>query len=162
MVVGPLKEKTFRWFPTQAIPFETKVLGGAGGWEVRYGYASFKEYSFQSEADVRIRARLYTPKNRPDEPVLIYAKRASDSVASGDVDELLPLMGQYAILVLNPRFTEQSMSPPEYADMERSSVWVGRTIASMQVWDVLRSVRWATSEAKLDASSISLYGKGEM
>src|SRR6516165_9727473 len=71
-------------------------------------------------------------------------------------------MARYAILVLNPRFTEQSMTPAEYADMERSSVWVGRTLAAAQVWDTLRAVEWAAGEGKLGASSMALYGKGEM
>jgi hypothetical protein len=161
-VMAQLREKVFRWFPTEKIPFETKRTGNTGGWAVRYGYADFKECSFQSESKVRVRAQLYTPKNRPGAPLLIYVKRASDSVATSDVDELLPLMGQCAILVLNPRLTEQVLSPAEYADMERSSVWVGRTIASMQVWDVLRAIDWAASEEKPAASSIAVYGKGEM
>jgi hypothetical protein len=129
---------------------------------VRYGYAAFKECSFQSEPKVRVRAQLYTPKSRAGAPLLIYVKRASDSVAASDVDELLPLMGRHAILVLNPRFTEQPLTPAEYADLERSSVWVGRTIASMQVWDVLRAIDWAACEERLVASSIAVYGKGDM
>jgi hypothetical protein len=78
------------------------------------------------------------------------------------VDELLPLLGRYAVLVLNPRLTEQTMSPAEYTDVERTAVWVGRTVAAMQVWDILRAIRWVTDEEKLSASSISLYGKDEM
>src|SRR5262249_35326640 len=71
-------------------------------------------------------------------------------------------MGRYAILVLSPRFTEQSMTPAEYADVERSSVWVGRTLAAAQVWDTLRVVEWAASEGNLAGSPVALYGKGEM
>jgi hypothetical protein len=78
------------------------------------------------------------------------------------VDELLPLMGRYTVLMLNPRLTEQSMSPAEYTDVERTAVWTGRTIGAMQVWDILRAIQWVTDEEKLSASSISLYGKGEM
>jgi hypothetical protein len=50
--------------------------------------------------------------------------------------------------------------------MERSSVWVGRSIAAAQVWDILRALDWATRDEKLSASlsasSIAIYGKGEM
>src|SRR5262249_60552832 len=109
---------------------------------------------------VRIRAQLYSPSKRSSAPLLIYVKRGSDSVATSDVDELLPLMGHYAILVLNPRFTEQSMTPAEYADMERSSVWIGRSIAAAQVWDTLRAVEWAAGEGKMAGTSMALYGKG--
>jgi hypothetical protein len=71
-------------------------------------------------------------------------------------------MGRYTVLMLNPRLTEQSMSPAEYTDVERTAVWVGRTIGAMQVWDILRAIQWVTEEEKLSTSSISLYGKGEM
>ena len=136
---------------------EHRRLGGA------HGYADYKDVSFQTEEGVRIRAQLFTPnKSAAGAPLLIYVKRAGDSFYFMDLDELLPLLGRYTVLILNPRFTEQSMSPADYADIERTAAWSGRTIAAMQVWDILRAVEWVTDEEKLSASSISLYGKGEM
>ena len=162
-LISQLKEKTFRWFPEEQVPFETKVSKNTGGWHVRYGYADYKDCSIQSEAGVRIRAQLLTPNGSPaDAPLLVYVRRTADSFYGSDVDELLPLMGRYTVLTLNPRLTEQAMSPADYADVERSAVWVGRTIAAMQVWDILRAVQWAISEEKVPAPSISIYGKGEM
>ena len=32
----------------------------------------------------------------------------------------------------------------------------------MQVWDILRSIEWLASEEKISASSVSIYGKGDM
>ena len=96
-------------------------------------YADYKDVSFQSEEGVRLRAQLLTPKNRSsDTPLLIYAKRAGDSIYFMDTDELLPLLGRSAVLILSPRFTEQSLDASEYTDVERTAVWVGRTIAAMQ------------------------------
>ncbi|HXJ55761.1 MAG TPA: acetylxylan esterase [Verrucomicrobiae bacterium] len=158
-----LKEKVFRWFPTDKIPFETKVSKNTGGWHVRYGYADYKECSFQREAGVRIRAQVLPPKTKTAEtPLLLYIKRAGDSFYSSDVDELLPLFGRYTVVVLNPRLTELAMGPAEYADVERTATWVGRTIAAMHVWDILRTVEWAVTEEKLSAPSLSVYAKGEM
>src|ERR1041384_6022174 len=74
----------------------------------------------------------------------------------------MPLFGRYTVLVLNPRLTEQSMSAAEFTDAERAAVWSGRTTAAMQIWDLLRTIEWATNEEKISGSSISLYGKGEM
>jgi cephalosporin-C deacetylase-like acetyl esterase len=162
-LIAQLHDKVFRWFPTGRIPFDTKVSRSTGGWHVRYGYADYKEASFQSEDGVRIRAQLLMPKQKtPQAPLLIYVKRAADSFNSSDVDELLPLLGRYTVLILNPRFTEQPMSAADYTDVERTAVWVGRTVAAMQVWDILRAIQWVTEEEKLSASSISLYGKDEM
>jgi hypothetical protein len=158
-----LKSKVFGWFPTEKIPFETKVSKSTGGWHVRYGYADYKECSFQTEPGVRVRAQLHTPKQgATNTPLLIYIKRAVDSFYGSDVDELLPLMSRYTVLILNPRWTELAMGPAEYADVERTAVWSGRTIAAMQIWDVLRAVEWAMNEEKLPVSSVSLYGKGDM
>jgi hypothetical protein len=78
------------------------------------------------------------------------------------VDELLPVFASHRVLMLNPRLTEISMSPAEFTDVERTAVWVGRTVAAMQVWDTLRAIEWITNEEKISAPSISLYGKDEM
>jgi cephalosporin-C deacetylase-like acetyl esterase len=156
-----LKDKVFRWFPDERVPFETKVSKNSGSWAIRYGYASYKDCSFQSEEGVRIRAQVLAPKtNAAGAPLLIYVKRAADSFYGSDVDELLPLLGRYTVVMLNPRFTEQSMTPAEYTDIERTAVWAGRTIAAMQVWDLLRTVEWAAEE-RLGAP-VSIYGKGDM
>lgn len=54
------------------------------------------------------------------------------------------------------------MSAFAYAEIERSASWVGRTVAAMQAWDILRAIEWATGEERIAARGISLYGKGEM
>jgi len=160
-LLAQLKAKVFRWFPTGKIPFETTVSTRSGGYMPKY--ADYKEVSFQTEHGARIRAQLLSPKQRgADGPLLIYVKRAGDSIYFMDTDELLPLLGRSTVLILSPRFTEQSMSALDYTDIERTAVWVGRTIAAMQVWDILRAVSWVADEEKIAASSISLYGKGEM
>lgn len=158
-----LKEKVFGWFPAETIPFETQTTKNSGGWHVRYGYADYKEFSFQSEPGVRVRGQLLTPRtNSSGAPLLIWLKRTVDSFNSSDVDELLPVLGRYRVLILNPRFTEVPMSPADYTDVERTAVWVGRTIAAMQVWDTLRAIEWAMNEEKISTPSISIYAKGEM
>lgn len=162
-LIAQLTEKVFRWFPTEAIPFQTKTSKSTGGWLSRYDYTDYKEVSFQSEAGVRVRVQLLTPKQRPaNAPLLIYVKRPVDTISFMDVDELLPVLGRYTVLILNPRFTEEAMNATEFANLERTAVWTGRTIAAMQVWDILRAVRWALDDEKLSPSSISIYGKGDL
>ncbi len=160
-LVGALKDKVFRWFPVESIPFETKVSRNTGAYMAQY--ADYKDVSFQTEAGVRIRAQLLYPKNRSaNVPLLIYVKRAGDSLYFIDTDELLPLLGRYTVLIVQPRFTEQPVGAAEFTNIERTATWVGRTIAAMQVWDILRTVRWVADEEKIPFSSISLYGKGDM
>jgi cephalosporin-C deacetylase-like acetyl esterase len=159
-LIRHLREKVFRWFPQERISFATKIGRNQGAWAARY--ADYQEVEFTSEEGVRIRAQLLTPKGRSNAPLLIYAKRAGDSIYFMDLDELLPVLGRYAVLILNPRLTEHPVSAFQYAEIERSASWVGRTVAAMQVWDILRAIEWAVGEANLTTPGITLYGKGEM
>jgi cephalosporin-C deacetylase-like acetyl esterase len=159
-LMAQLREKVFRWFPRERIPFETRVSPYAGDWSARY--ADYKDVEFTSETGVRVRAQLLRPKGQPHAPLLIYAKRAGDSIYFLDLDELLPVLGRYAVLILNPRLTEQPVSAFQYAEIERSASWVGRTVAAMQTWDILRAIEWASGEERIAGRGISLYGKGEM
>jgi len=159
-LLAQLREKVFRWFPRERIPFETTVSPNDGGWAARY--ADYKEVEFTSEAGVRIRAQLLRPRGQPQAPLLIYAKRAGDSIYFMDLDELLPVLGRYAVLIVNPRLTEHPVSAFQYAEIERSASWVGRTVAAMQTWDILRAIEWAAGEERVAARGVSLYGKGEM
>ncbi|MBI3858315.1 MAG: acetylxylan esterase [Planctomycetes bacterium] len=160
-LIRELGDKVFRWFPKGRIPFETRVGRDTGGWAARY--ADFKELTFDTERGVPVRARLLTPKKiGKDTPLLLYVKRAGDTIHPMDHDELLPVYGRCSVLILMPRLTEHPVTAREYADIERSASWVGRTIASMQVWDILRAVEWIATEEKIPASSITVYGKDGM
>ncbi|MDB6039059.1 MAG: hypothetical protein JWM99_2900 [Verrucomicrobiales bacterium] len=160
-LISQLKSRVFGWFPTNLPSFQTATEIRGGGWAPLY--CTFKDCSFDTETGVRVRVQILSPKtNAATAPLLIYSKRPGDSIYPSDFDELLPLLGRFNVLVLNTRFTEQTISSKEYTDIERTSAWIGRTIAGMQVWDILRTVEWALQEQKLAPPSISLYGKGDM
>ncbi|MEO8428834.1 MAG: acetylxylan esterase [Verrucomicrobiota bacterium] len=160
-LLAQLNEKVFQWFPREKIPFETQVSKNNGGWSPKY--ADYKDVSFQTEGGVRIRAQLLAPKQGlAGAPLLIYVKRPGDSIYFMDFDELLPVIGHYTVLILNPRLSELPVSSADYASIEMTAAWSGRTIAAMQVWDILRAVEWAANEERIPASSIAIYGKGEM
>jgi cephalosporin-C deacetylase-like acetyl esterase len=160
-LVKEIGDKVFRWFPREKIPFDPRVGRDGGGWAARY--SEYKDVSFDTERGVPIRARVLKPRKFSKEtPLLLYVKRAGDSIYPLDHDELLPLLGRVTVVILTPRFTEHPLTPRDYADLERSASWVGRTIASMQVWDILRTVEWTLAEEKIPASSLIAYGKDGM
>jgi cephalosporin-C deacetylase-like acetyl esterase len=160
-LVKELREKVFRWFPHEKIPFEARVGRDNGGWGARY--ADCKEVFFDTEPGVPIRARLFKPRKlTPQTPLLVYVKRPIDSIHPLDLDELLPVLGRATVIVLNPRLTEHPVTPFETAEIERSASWIGRTVAAMQVWDILRAVEWAAGNEKIPFSSVTVYGKGEI
>ena len=76
--------------------------------------------------------------------------------------EISPLLGRCAVLILSPRFTEENLTATARTDIERTAAWVGRTMAAMQVWDILRAMDWARREQRISAPAILLYGKGDM
>jgi cephalosporin-C deacetylase-like acetyl esterase len=159
-LVKELKENVFRAFPREKIPFETQVGRDKGGWAAQY--ADYKEVTFETEPGVPVRARLLKPRTLTAEtPLLLCVKRPEDTIHPLDLDELLPLLGRVTVLILYPRLTERPVTPFERAELERSSSWIGRTVASMQVWDILRAVEWAVAEEKVPMSSITVHGKGE-
>jgi dienelactone hydrolase len=136
------------------------MRSGGGGWSTRY--ADFKEVSFATEPEVRIRARLFRPKKQSNAaPLLVEVKGAGEMVYFSDFDERMPLFESCPILVVHPRFTEATISAPEFTDLERTAAWTGRTIAAMQVWDVQRAIAWAVEEEKVPAPRIAVFGRGE-
>ncbi|MBN8248290.1 MAG: hypothetical protein J0L84_12720, partial [Verrucomicrobia bacterium] len=66
------------------------------------------------------------------------------------------------LLVLHPRFTETSLTAAELTDTERTAAWLGRTVAAMQVWDILQTVEWVLAEEKSASRRIVLHGKRDM
>ncbi len=160
-LLDQLHERVFRWFPREKIAFQTTQLPFDGGWAARY--AGYKDIEFTSEPGIRIRAQLFKPNDSSKPaPVLIYVKRPGDSIYFLDLDDLLPVLGRCTVLVLNPRLTEKAVSAFEYAEIERTASWAGRTVGSMQVWDILRAIEWLTDEGGFSSHPISIYGKGDM
>jgi len=66
------------------------------------------------------------------------------------------------VVIFYPRLTEQPVSAPEYAEIERTASWTGRTVASMQVWDILRAIQWVVAEERTSSPPITVYGKEGM
>jgi cephalosporin-C deacetylase-like acetyl esterase len=160
-LVKELRERVFRWFPHEKIPFKARVGRDKGGWAAQY--ADYKEVFFETEPGVPIRGRLFRPRKLTQKtPLLLCVKRPIDSIHPFDIDELLPVLGRATVLVLNPRLTEHPVPPFELAEVERSASWIGRTVAAMQVWDILRAVEWAAREECVPMSSVTVYGKDEM
>ena len=163
-VLAGLKDKVFRAFPREPCPLNERTSRNTGGWAARY--ADYAEVFIDGEPGVPLRLQVLRPKDadaRRSGPVVIYAKRAGDSIYAMDWDELLPVLGRATVIVLNPRLTEHPVTPFERAELERTASWVGRTVASMQVWDIQRTVEWATRPQKEQpARRVTLYGKADM
>lgn len=153
-----LRQTTFAWFPPDPPPVVARRLRGSGGSAAHF--AKFSEWVLETEPGVSVRALAFYPKHvGPNPPVLIVVKRMGDRMVVLD-DEWLPVLGSHAVIVLNPRFSEHPLPAAEYAHLERLAATTGRTIAALQVWDVMRTAQWALEHGPVPAARVSLYGRG--
>ena len=155
-----LHARVFGWFPRAEIPFKTRRLVASGGYAG--DLAEFGEYELESEPGVPVIVRWLSPRGRNGSgPLIVWVKGPSDHVVFPDLDEFLPLLRTHAIAILTPRFADRPLPGDDYAEIERTAALVGRSVASMRVWDVLRTVAWVTRDRGFKPSEIVVYGGGE-
>lgn len=160
-ILRGLGMQVFGSFPTNPVPLDATVATNVGGWIRRY--ADCASVTIQSEVGVRIQGDLYSPRTSGDakRPLLVTLRSPGERFYPMDVDALLPLLGRCHIFVLSPRFTETTLSFGDYTDIERTAAWTGRSIATMQVWDVLRAIDYLLVERDLSPSRVTLHGRGD-
>jgi cephalosporin-C deacetylase-like acetyl esterase len=155
-----LREKVFRAFPKNRVPFET--------WKAKYSmwtekYADSFNVEFTTEESIRVHGQLFVPRDgKTRHPALIYVKGSDDIVFSVDFDNLLSAFPNHVVLVLNPRAVDYPMNVNRMSITKMTIALLGGTLASMQLWDILRSVDYLVEEEKLSLSSISVYGRKQM
>lgn len=155
-----LRTRIFGWFPKTEIPFKTRAFPTSGG---RAGdFADFREYEFDSEPGVPVKACLLTPKGiQKSMPLVVWVRSPAEPVLFPDIDEFLPLLRTHALVILTPRFSEKPLAGHEYAEIERTAALSGRSVAALRTWDVLRTVAWAVRDRGIEPSEIAVYGRGE-
>lgn len=154
-----LLTRTFGAFPEVKAPFDPKLefrsLDGAKfGWNI---------HSFTSEEGWRLKVDLRW-RNDPDEkkPLMIVLRNYdenrwdSESFASGIEEE-------WNIAYLEVRGVgENGWDPALQWHVRRASAWTGRTIASMQVYDLLRSIEFCRTLDGVDPGKIGIAARDEM
>lgn len=154
-----LHQRVFRWFPQAPIPFRTRTVMGKGGYAG--GVADYQEYEFTTEGVARVPVRLLMPKgNTSPAPVVIWIKGPGELVDFPDIDAFHSLLRTHVLAILTPRLIEKAMTAREHAEIERMAVLTGRSILSLHVWDVLRTVQWLKRDREIPAVSVSVIGTG--
>ncbi|VAW24971.1 Acetyl xylan esterase, partial [hydrothermal vent metagenome] len=154
-----LAVKTFGAFPEEKIPLNSKMefrsLNGAKyGWNI---------YSFDSEEGWRLKVD-FRWKNKPGgkKPLMIVLRSydedrwASESFVSG-------LDTNWNIAYFETRGIGEYGWPPNLNwHVRRASAWTGRTVASMQVFDVLRCIEFCRAHENVDPGKIGIAARGGM
>ncbi len=137
-VIDFLNEKTFHAFPENPVPLdirrEFRTLDGA-----RHGGDIF---SFVSETDWRLRMdiRWRQPESQQSPTVLVL--RSPDEGRWASVSFVSDLDDRYNVAYFETRGVgANGWSTGLQWHVRRASAWAGRTVASMQVYDVLRALQ---------------------
>ncbi len=154
-----LLEKTFDAFPENQPAFDAQL-------EIRSMLtksSGYRIYSFISEEGWRLKINIHW-KDDPDakRPLMIVLRNydedrwSSESFASSFPND-------WNVAFFEPRgIGETGWEPGLQWHIRRASAWTGRTIASMQVYDVLRCLRLCRTLQGIDTTRIGIAAQEEM
>jgi len=158
-VVRFLKEKTFGAFPETPCPFNGERVfrsldGGPFGWTI---------HRFVPEEGWRLKVDFHWRNDTAEKKPLIIILTNYDEERWGPENFSSELDQNQNIAYFGPRGTgETGWDPALQWHVRRASAWTGRTIASMQVYDLLRCIAYCRTLPQVDPSKIILAAKNEM
>lgn len=154
-----LKEKTFHHFPLEPVPLDARMeyraLDGAP-----YGKNVF---SFVTEKGWRLEMEIVWRRPQDEKQPILLVLRNPGEERWGSESFLSGIDRNITVAYFAARgIGETGWSPNQQWDIRRTAGWTGRTIASMRVYDVLRSLEFLKSLPAIDAEDINLAARGEM
>ena len=158
-VIKFLREKTFGAFPKKQAAFDTKL-------EIRSMtnlHAGNRIYSFVSEEGWRLKIQIDW-RNDPDakKPLMIVLGNYDDERWSS-VQFASAFRKDWNVAFFDPRgIGETGWDPNLEWHIRRAAAWTGRTIASMQVYDVLRCLKLCRTLPGIDTTKIGIAAKDDM
>ncbi|MEK7403955.1 MAG: acetylxylan esterase [Acidobacteriota bacterium] len=168
-ITGQLRNEVFRYFPKKSASFdpawsEERTLQGR----------KTRRVSFNSFEDLRVRGVYSLPNTATSGsslPAVLVLDHRKGIPRWGNEQPLEGnRWGERAVLVVETldrgsRTLEQNLRSFNDDDllhhMKRQAMVAGTTLESMQVYEVLRSLEFLRSLANVDASRITIAGKGE-
>jgi cephalosporin-C deacetylase-like acetyl esterase len=118
----------------------------------------------ESEPGIRIPALLHVPTTPGKHPAMLYVNSAGKDADPKTVQDLVA--GGRVVLSIDPRGWGESA--PEKRSGGYSAIWqlaqrgmlIGKPLAGMQVYDVLRAFDYLTSLPEVDARQVTVKGVG--
>lgn len=154
-----LRNRTFGAFPPKPVPFDATLVFRTLD-NARYGQDL---HSFRSEAGWRLKTEVRWAHSKDSlSPLVIVLGNA------GDIPSVAESFGYQVSSGRNMAFFdargvgENGWSPELNWHVRRAAAWTGRTIASMQVYDVLRCIAFCRTLQGVDPDKISLAAEGDM
>jgi dienelactone hydrolase len=158
-VIDLLREKTFGAFPEEPIPFKEERIfrtldGAPNGGEV---------YSFNTEEGWRLKIdiRYHAPRESKRPLMIVLRNPGEERWDSRAFIRGLP--DSWNIAYLEVRGVDEAGWAPELQwHVRRASAWAGRTIASMQVYDLMRAIAFTRTLPDVDPEQIGIAAREQM
>ena len=158
-VVSFLKEKTFGAFPEVAAPFDANLYFRSLD-EAKYGW---NIYSFTTEEGWRLKVDLRWFNDTTEKKPLMIVLRNSNQKRWQLEDMIWELSKDWNIAFFETRGVgEYGWDPSFQWHVRIASAWTGRTIASMQVYDLLRCIEFCRTLKEVDPSKIGIVASDAM
>ncbi|QGY46151.1 hypothetical protein GM418_21515 [Maribellus comscasis] len=158
-VICFLEKNTFGAFPDKKCSFEPHMVFRS----IDKDNFGSNIYTFVPEEGWRLRLDMRW-KNNPKEkkPLLIVLKNPGDQF--GEVETFSKQLGEkWNVAYFNTRGVEDAGWENSLQwHIRRSSAWIGRTIASMQVYDLLRCLEFCRTLPGIDSENISIAARDGM
>lgn len=157
-LVERLREETFGAFPKERcdLSVEVELVQESERW---LGYL----IRFTPEEGWRLRMHVLRPVGaKGPVPVLVFLARTSRNLHSGD-ELLRGLSDRWARAIVEVRGVgETSWSPDLQWFIRRAAMLVGRTIASMRVYDAMRAIEVVSGLSWAQRDKVAIMGSGDM
>jgi cephalosporin-C deacetylase-like acetyl esterase len=154
-----LSRKTFGAFPDIPPPFDSVLVFRTLD-DAEFGS---DVYSFVSEEGWRLNVDIRWKKDPSGKNPLMIVLRNRDENRWESEEFISNLKDDWNLAFLEVRGVgEFGWDPNLQWHVRRASAWTGRTIASMQVWDVLRCIDFCRTLRGVDPEGIGIAARDEM
>jgi len=161
-VIAGLRSHCFGQFPAVDAPLELDV-------HLRYetAFTAVRRFRFTGEPGWRLTGLCTRRLDREQPHGLVVVLRSPDEVRSAHYDASLEFAGRigdrYSVACVDTRGCGESAWGQGLSwHVRRAAMLLGRTVASMRVYDALRALEAVRQLSGVDADDITLTARGEM
>jgi hypothetical protein len=153
-----LIEKTFGAFPKTPPAFDPKMEfrsldGGKYGWNI---------YSFVPEEGWRLKIDFHWNQDTAQRKPLMIVLKNYDEDRWESEEFVSQMKTDWNIAYFEPRgIGESGWDPGLQWHVRRAAAWTGRTVASMQVYDLLRCIEYCRTLPEVDPAQIGVAAQNE-
>ncbi|GEO23617.1 hypothetical protein CQA01_41510 [Cyclobacterium qasimii] len=154
-----LKSRTFGAFPDSAMAFDGEMIYRTADLS-KFGNNT---YSFNSEKGWRLKVNIFYRQPQDKKSPLLLVLRSPGEERWESEGYANKLAENHNIAYLEVRGVGEVGWAPELDwHVRRSAAWIGRTPASMQIYDAMRALEFCRTLPEVDPTKISIAGRDGM